>query len=51
MKYNKYAITFCDDPESIIIYAFTIEEARILAQAKKIEKCQNWRDIYNITEL
>jgi len=51
MKHNKYAVTFCDDSESIIIYAFTMDEAKILAQALRIQEGKSWKDIYSIQEL
>lgn len=50
-KHNKYAVTFCDTPESIIIYAYDIDQAKILAQAKRIEQEKNYTDIYSIQEL
>lgn len=50
-KYNKYAVTFCDTPESVIIYAYDITQARILAQAKRIEQEKNYTDIYSIQEM
>jgi len=50
-KHNKYAVTFCDTPESVIIYAYDINQARILAQAKRIEQEKNYTDIYSIQEI
>lgn len=50
-KHNKYAITFCDTPESMIIYAYDIDQAKILAQAKRIEQEKNYTDIYSIHEV
>ena len=50
MKTKKYAITFTDTPESIIIYAFTIDEAKIISQAERIKNGMNY-EIYSVQEL